>query len=495
MEHALESERIGAAAGPAEDAGLAEALERRTTVLSSTWTRRDSAVRRLLALADILGLIVAIGLVSAVVPQAPNRVNLLLATIPTIPVWVLLFKLYGLYDRDLKRTNHTALDDVPWLFHALLVGTLLLWAYTKLIPIHQLTLEECALFGPLAMVLIASFRAGARRLARRVLGPERVLIIGNGEPILNLLRRLQDHHEFDPIGLITADAESAAAADVRVPVLGDPADLLAIATETRPDRMVISRRNMSHEQILEFVEASRSLSVKVSVLPGVVDALGTSVEVDQVDGITILGTTPPVLGRSSRFVKRSFDVVVSALLMALLAPVMLIAMLAIRLDSRGPALFRQLRIGKGGRPFTLLKLRTMVHGAEEQRAALMAQSRDANWLQLDDDPRVTRVGRVLRLSSLDEIPQLWNVIRGDMSLVGPRPLPEEEDRQIGGWMRGRLDLTPGMTGMWQVLGRTSIPFVEMVKLDYLYVTNWSLWTDVVLLLRTAPVIVRRRGAN
>ena len=111
------------------------------------------------------------------------------------------------------------------------------------------------------------------------------------------------------------------------------------------------------------------------------------------------------------------------------------------------------------------------------------------------DPRITRVGRLLRVTSLDEVPQLWNVLRGEMSLVGPRPLPEEEDRKIRGWMRGRHDLTPGMTGMWQVLGRSSIPLVEMVKLDYLYVTNWSLWTDIRLLLRTAPVIARRRGAN
>jgi lipopolysaccharide/colanic/teichoic acid biosynthesis glycosyltransferase len=137
----------------------------------------------------------------------------------------------------------------------------------------------------------------------------------------------------------------------------------------------------------------------------------------------------------------------------------------------------------------------MVADAEARREELLAQSKDPGWLHLEHDPRVTRVGRLLRLSSLDELPQLWNVLKGEMSLVGPRPLAEAEDRQLEGWRRSRVDLTPGITGLWQVLGRTSIPFEEMIKLDYLYVTNWSLWTDIRLILRTLPVVLLRRGAN
>jgi lipopolysaccharide/colanic/teichoic acid biosynthesis glycosyltransferase len=179
----------------------------------------------------------------------------------------------------------------------------------------------------------------------------------------------------------------------------------------------------------------------------------------------------------------------------LTAPLLLLAAIAIPLDSRGPVFFRQRRVGKGGRPFTLLKLRTMVPDADDRRQTLMVSSSDPNWLQLDRDPRVTKLGRVLRRASIDELPQLWNVLRGEMSLVGPRPLPHEEDAKVYGWARGRLDLTPGITGLWQVLGRTSIPFEEMVKLDYAYVTNWSVWMDLRLLLRTLPAVLRRRGVN
>ena len=137
----------------------------------------------------------------------------------------------------------------------------------------------------------------------------------------------------------------------------------------------------------------------------------------------------------------------------------------------------------------------MVVDAEQRTAELMAQSQHAGWLKLDHDPRITFIGRVLRPTSLDELPQFWNILRAQMSLVGPRPLIESEDRQVGGWARCRLELTPGLTGLWQVLGRTNIPFEEMVKLDYLYVTNWSLWSDIRLIIRTLPAVVARRGAN
>ncbi len=169
--------------------------------------------------------------------------------------------------------------------------------------------------------------------------------------------------------------------------------------------------------------------------------------------------------------------------------------IAIKLSSSGPVFHRQRRIGQGGRSFRIVKFRTMVKDAETKGHELAELSAHPVWLLLENDPRITRVGRFLRHWSLDEIPQLWNVLRGEMSLVGPRPMPPSVDEHISGWGRRRLDLTPGITGLWQVLGRTTISFEEMVKLDYLYVTNWSLWQDIRLLIHTLPAVLGRRGVN
>jgi lipopolysaccharide/colanic/teichoic acid biosynthesis glycosyltransferase len=239
----------------------------------------------------------------------------------------------------------------------------------------------------------------------------------------------------------------------------------------------------------------RALSLKVSVLPRLADVLGPAVEIDDVEGVTVLGVNPPWLPRSSRTIKRGMDLLIAAALLILTAPLIGLLALAIKLDSRGPVFFAQERVGRRGRRFRLFKLRTMSVDAEQRRAELVGQSTDSGWLKLDHDPRVTRIGRSLRGLSLDELPQLWNVVRGEMSLVGPRPLIPAEDEHVQAWARRRLDLTPGITGYWQVLGRTRIPFEEMVKLDYLYVMNWSWWEDVRLMLRTLPVVICGRGAN
>src|SRR5262249_39553954 len=169
---------------------------------------------------------------------------------------------------------------------------------------------------------------------------------------------------------------------------------------------------------------------------------------------------------------------------------------AIKLDSRGPVFFRQRRHGRGGKVFEIVKFRTMVNGAEAQRQALehLNDMQGGPLFKIKDDPRVTRVGRRLRRWSLDELPQLFNVLRGDMSLVGPRPFVIDESERITGWAGRRLETTPGITGLWQVLGRNDIPFDEMVKLDYVYVTNWSLWWDIRILVQTLPTVLKRQGA-
>jgi exopolysaccharide biosynthesis polyprenyl glycosylphosphotransferase len=260
------------------------------------------------------------------------------------------------------------------------------------------------------------------------------------------------------------------------------------------DRVIIAPGESDAEHILDAIRLVKALGVRVSVLPRLFEVVGSSVEFDQIDGVTLLGVRQYGLSRSSQLLKRTLDVAGSTALLALLGPLMLMIALAIRLDTRGPVLFRQSRMGRGNVPFDMLKFRTMVVGADSQKSALRGRNEAGGGLfKIENDPRVTRVGRFLRRTSVDELPQLLNVLRGDMALVGPRPLVIDEDRLVEGWERRRLQMSPGMTGLWQIFGSARIPLHEMVKIDYLYGANWSLWLDVKILLRTVPFVLGRRG--
>jgi lipopolysaccharide/colanic/teichoic acid biosynthesis glycosyltransferase len=223
------------------------------------------------------------------------------------------------------------------------------------------------------------------------------------------------------------------------------------------------------------------------------EVVGSSVDFEDIDGVTVLGIRRFGLSTSARYVKRAFDVVASGAALLAFAPVIAVVAILVRLDSPGPVFFRQVRVGREGHRFCMLKFRSMVDDAERRKAALTPHNETEGFFKMTDDPRITRIGRFLRRTSLDEIPQFFNVLCGDMSIVGPRPLIVDEDERIVGLDRSRLHLTPGMTGPWQVLGSSRIPMSEMVSLDYVYVTSWSLWLDVKLLLRTFPHVVARRG--
>jgi exopolysaccharide biosynthesis polyprenyl glycosylphosphotransferase len=461
--------------------------------------RRDYYLRRLLVLSDVTCLALALAFATATdggTRSHPWR-EFLLFGLATLPAWVVLFKMYGLYERDAKRVSHSTLDDLPSLFHALLLGCLLLWCWCAVVAPAKVVFATILVFASVALACVPTGRGLARAVFLRLVSPERVLLIGTGRASGALIEKMRAKASLrlEPVGMVGCDRDVGEV--LGLPRLGylDEVDLPRLMIEERVGRVVVADAEVDGERLLRVLRDCKTVSVKVSLLPAASSALGPSVEVDDVQGLTVLGINPPVLSRSSRVVKRGFDLVGAGLLGALSLPVLLVLAVAIKLNSPGPVLFRQERIGTRGRRFRLLKLRTMVVDAEARRAALVAQSKDPGWLHLEQDPRITRLGRRLRMASLDELPQLWNVLKGDMSLVGPRPLVAEEDGMVDAWARGRLDLTPGITGLWQVLGRTSIPFEEMVKLDYLYVTNWSLWGDVRLMLRTLPVVLKRDGAN
>jgi exopolysaccharide biosynthesis polyprenyl glycosylphosphotransferase len=258
-------------------------------------------------------------------------------------------------------------------------------------------------------------------------------------------------------------------------------------------RVVVGPHQLSPQVTFDLVQGVRAAGAKVSLLPDMLEVTGSSVAFDDIYGTTILGVRSVELGRSSRLLKRGLDAAGASILTVLLAPLMALVALAIKLGSRGPVFFRQTRVGRDGELFRIFKFRTMCEGAERMKDELRALNEAGDLFKMAADPRITPVGRLLRHTSLDELPQLFNVLAGQMSLVGPRPLVVDEDTKITGLHRGRLRLTPGMTGAWQILGSSRVPMEEMVKLDHLYVSSWSLWSDVQILLRTIPYVLSRRG--
>jgi exopolysaccharide biosynthesis polyprenyl glycosylphosphotransferase len=446
------------------------------SVLAHTYRARDAAVRRALAGADL----VAIGGCSIVFAgPAPGE---LAWTAAALPGWMLVLHAYRLYDDDIRRFNRGVMCDAPRVVHAALIGSILFWLYARVTPLPSAGVEGLLAFAAATAAAMLALRVAARRVVNAALGPERVVIVGDSVSIPVLARKLQGHREY---------RVEVAGAIERPGVL----DLAAMAGRDRIDRVVIAGPDAIPEALADVVRRAHRYGLKVDYLPQPLDVVGAGAQVDDIEGVTVIGLYPPVLSRSSRAVKRAMDIAGAFVLLVAVAPLMLAIAALVKADSRGPVLFRHERVGRSGRRFRIAKFRTMVNGAEAMAEGLRGGSRDPHWLLLDRDPRVTRAGRLLRLSSLDELPQLWNVLKGDMSLVGPRPLVPSEDDRVTGWARGRLDLTPGLTGLWQVLGRTSLPFEEMVKLDYVYVTNWSAGRDLQLLLRTIPILLSRRGAN
>jgi exopolysaccharide biosynthesis polyprenyl glycosylphosphotransferase len=457
---------------------------------------RDSLRRRLLAVADVAGLITAYGLVFLIVPpQASLGERLVLAT--TLPLWVLCNKLIGLYDRDANLIHKSTLDEVPRIALSIVLGAALIFMLAPPVFGFVAGRTQNFAFMALALITVTSFRGLVRSGVHRRSPPERCVIVGSGFVADMLARKLNAHPEYgvELVGYVDAHyPERPQDGNGTSGHLGELDRFEDISREFRVERVVIAFSSLSHEDLIDVIRTSKALQLKITVVPRLFEVIGHSVEVDQLEGMTLLGLRGFSRTRSSLILKRGIDVVGAALGLLLLSPFLAAIAMAIKLTSRGPVFFKQPRIGRAGRTFNMIKFRTMCQGADEMKAELAhLNEAERPMFKISDDPRVTRVGRFLRRLSLDELPQLWNVFRGEMSLVGPRPLVPHEDDHVIGHHRERLDLTPGLTGPWQVLGRTAIPFQEMVKLDYLYVAEWSLWNDVKLLIRTMSVVLRGHG--
>ena len=443
--------------------------------------RRESVHRRLLGTADVLA--AALSLLFVLTATGSGNPGLLV--LAGSPFVIVLFKVAGLYDRDLMRLVHSTLDEAPTLLQLTGLYVLIVVIATPLLVDGSLSASQIAALWVVSFVSTVGGRMLARWLAGKASPVERCLVIGDPK----LADRVREK-------LATSPARAKVIATL--PLAGEeltrwdsPDVLRRVVSELKLDRVIIAPTTTDARGVGDLIRIAKAADVRVSVLPRMFEVVGSAVEFDDVDGLTMLGVRPFGLSRSSRLLKRAFDLTLTCLGVIAVSPILLAIAVAIRLDSKGPILFRQVRVGRDGRHFKIFKFRSMVVDAEEQKERLRQFNEVGDGMfKLSSDPRVTRVGSILRRTSLDELPQLLNVVRGEMSLVGPRPLVTDEDALVHGMDRSRLHLTPGMTGPWQVLG-SRVPMQEMVGIDYLYVASWSLWADLKLLLRTVRHVTRR----
>jgi exopolysaccharide biosynthesis polyprenyl glycosylphosphotransferase len=448
--------------------------------------RRDMVGRLALLAADALA-VVAAWLIVASLPFSSLHVTWWIAAY--IPFFALVAKAAGLYDRDQFVLHKTTLDEAPTL-----VGAAAIYALTME---GVQTIYDTGGSHPLWMwsvftLNLVLFRGFARFVAVRTTATERILVIGDAATAAQIRRKLSANPALNAT-VVGRVGEREHPDDRLDKVLGTLDELPALLERHSIERVIVEPVEQSDADVVDVIRLATACQVRVAVLPRMLEAIGTSVDFDDLGGQMLLGVRGFGLSPSSRVLKRCFDVVVAGAALILLAPLLAVIVMAIKLTSRGPVLFRQTRVGRHGRDFQVLKFRTMVSDADQRKQELAELNEAAPMFKIANDPRTTSIGRFLRRRSLDELPQLLNVLRGDMSVVGPRPLISDEDRLFSGWQRRRYHVSPGITGPWQILGSSRVPMSDMVTIDYLYCANWSLWLDTKILLRTIPYVLSRRS--
>ncbi len=456
-------------------------FQRGEAAVSRRSAKRDLIFRRALAVADVAGALFALALAHMITGIQVQPIVLWVGIVAIVGV----SKAIGLYDRDELLIGKGTLNEVPALFQLATLYTLLITMIASAQAMPFAFESIAVLWGTLFVATVIS-RGLARKFSRAITGPERCLVLGSPEQALAIRGKFGNFE--------TAHADVVAHLPFERFELERPrgTDFARYVVERNIHRVIVAQ-DSSSDRVLQTVRYFKEYGLKVSVMPSILEVVGSSVEFDELQGTTLLGVRSFGLSRSSRLMKRALDLAGSAFLLIVGAPLYAALALAIKLDSRGPVFFTQTRIGQDGEMFRMFKFRTMVDGADRMRAELAEHNETDGLFKLTNDPRVTKVGGFLRRTSLDELPQLINVLFGEMSLVGPRPLVEDEDKRVVGWHRRRLHLTPGMTGAWQIMGETRVPLSDMVMMDYMYIVNWSLWSDVKILVQTAGHVLRRRG--
>ena len=466
---------------------------------------RGRRLRRMLLLADVGALCTAFAGTQIAVGSLPSAGLPLLVL--SIPLWVLLAYAHRLYHLDSYRADYRAADELGPVLQMATVWSWMTLLALQVVGSNGVPVGKVALFWALTLLLLMSFRSVARAFARnRPWYLQDALVVGPPDETEIIVRKIDRHPEWRIRATAHVDLSLDEARpgsdqyplDVASLPHGD-AQLITLVRTLEVDRVMLAPALSESRRRASLVCELGDLGVHVDLVPSWSDTVGARLQLHEMEGMPLLTVPRSAMGRSSLRLKRALDIAAGSLAVVLFAPVLAVCAIAIKLDSPGPVLFRQRRIGRNDEPFEVLKFRSMCEGADSQKHEVAPLNvhgggTDVGMFKIPEDPRITRVGAFLRRYSLDELPQLFNIVRGEMSLVGPRPLIETEDRQVEGRFRRRLGITPGLTGLWQVHGRSDIPFQEMVTLDYLYVTNWSLWGDVKLLMRTVSAVFRGRGA-
>jgi exopolysaccharide biosynthesis polyprenyl glycosylphosphotransferase len=463
------------------------------TVLRLDTLRRVARVLTL-AFLDVLGLMLALysalGIKAAIQGHPWSLVERQVAEawpLATL-VMLLLFARSGLYrDRPLRPGSSKVISS---LFQVALVT--LIYAEFEGIDFNSYYIFYGSLF--FALLYISSFRYLFEKASGAILRAagyrRRAVLVGNGDHIEAVADALSTSHAIEPFGYVSLDPHRSRSLQ----------DFGSLETLSRNfdavDEILIADPEFPQEVAVELVERCHHHGVRVRVAPSTMEILmDRGIEFVPGQSLPLFELKPPVFEGIDFVVKRSFDIVGSALLLFVLSPVLLLCAAAVKAGSRGPVLYRSTRPGIGGKPFECLKFRTMEEGAEHLQDELEGHNELGGALfKIRQDPRVTTTGAFLRRWSLDELPQLLNVLRGEMSLVGPRPLPQRDYERLDDWHRKRYLVLPGMTGLWQVSGRAELDFDDLVRLDFLYLERWSVFLDLSILIKTIPAVLRARGA-
>jgi exopolysaccharide biosynthesis polyprenyl glycosylphosphotransferase len=462
---------------------------------------RRHTLRRLLV-ADVAGLVVAafIGpLVVSALSHNPRGSSdqlgsIYLFDLAMIPLFIGSFTLYGLYRGVTRRISMSVFSDLRNIMHALMISGFLFaivdYVANKDFDFQGLSVAKVTAMCLVALITVPLARVVSFSLFGRALdGSVTVIVVGTGKLAQTVASHLRAHSSVNFIGFV--DDNPLGHGDV----IGELEDLPELCGRYNVSRVVVCFSQTHPERTTEMLK-SLAGQVGVSIVPRYYELITSRSHVDDLSGLPMLDIAPASLSAGARFLKRSFDILVSSLILMAVSPLIAVIALMIKLTSSGPVFFRQVRMGRDEQPFAMLKFRTMSHDAESRRHELDHLNEvDGPLFKVRNDPRVTRPGRFLRRTSLDEIPQLINVWKGDMSLVGPRPFVVSEAVLIEGWARKRFEARPGMTGLWQVSGRNELSHLELCRLDYLYVASWSFWWDMHILWQTPTTIFRGRGAS